>query len=102
MYQCICAYNGDRIGIFLAQTLKLSPFAERSKLWTQLVQGAKDRHPWILLKVEHLLNTIMVRNQQVDIQKEVTLPPLRVRPIMMDFDYYQWMVRAWGLNSWVY
>jgi hypothetical protein len=33
----------------------------------------------------------MIRNQRIDMDKEVTLPPLHQRTIYLDFDYYQWL-----------
>lgn len=38
-----------------------------------------------------MMERTMVRNQRLDIEKEVTLPPLHQKTVYLDFDYYQWI-----------
>lgn len=47
--------------------------------------------PWAITKLTRIMERTMVRNQRIDMEKEVTLPPLHQKTVYLDFDYYQWI-----------
>ncbi|KAI8074385.1 SNF2 family N-terminal domain-containing protein [Gongronella butleri] len=82
----------SRLGVFYTDILKLTPFAGRSKLWTKLVAvPVKNDMNWALAALYDTMCRTMIRNQKKTIEHEVSLPPLHVRTVYLDFDYYQWL-----------
>lgn len=47
--------------------------------------------PWAITKLTSIMERTMIRNQRIDMEKEVTLPPLHQNTVYLDFDYYQWV-----------
>lgn len=74
--------------------MNIEPFKSNKKLWNRLISKPfLEGKPWAITKVTEMMARVMVRNQRMDMEKEVTLPPLYQKIVYLDFDYYQWMVR---------
>lgn len=60
--------------------------------------------PWAITKLTNIMERTMVRNQRIDMEKEVTLPPLHQNTVYLNFGYYQWIahncqIAMIGLNA---
>lgn len=78
------------------QALNIEPFKSNKKLWSRLISKPfLQGKPWAIAELAQMMARIMVRNQRIDMEKEVTLPPLYQKTVYLDFDYYQWMVRIY-------
>ncbi|KAF9127849.1 hypothetical protein BGW39_005513 [Mortierella sp. 14UC] len=59
------------------------------------VGAARTRHEWSLegassaMRLKYLMERIMVRNRTEDVERDVTLPPLRERIVLLDLEYFQ-------------
>ncbi|CEP16924.1 hypothetical protein [Parasitella parasitica] len=82
----------NRLGTLFGQALNTEPFKSDKKLWNRIVSkpflGGK---PWAITKLSSIMERAMVRNQRIDMEKEITLPPLHQTTVYLDFDYYQWI-----------
>ncbi|KAI8969095.1 SNF2 family N-terminal domain-containing protein [Mycotypha africana] len=82
----------NRLGLLIGQTLGIEPFKSNKKLWSRLIsQPFLKRKPWAVNNLKQMLERIMIRNQRIDIEREVTLPPLHQKIVYLGFDYYQWI-----------
>ncbi|KAI8637325.1 SNF2 family N-terminal domain-containing protein [Parasitella parasitica] len=62
------------------------------KLWNKLVSKPfLEGKPWAITKLSSIMERTMIRNQRVDMEQEVTLPPLHQTTVYLNFDYYQWI-----------
>ncbi|KAF1806598.1 SNF2 family N-terminal domain-containing protein [Mucor lusitanicus] len=72
--------------------LNIEPFKSNKKLWNKMVSKPfLEGKPWAITKLTSIMERTMIRNQRIDMEKEVTLPPLHQNTVYLDFDYYQWV-----------
>ncbi|GAN03723.1 snf2 family helicase [Mucor ambiguus] len=82
----------NRLGTLFGQALNIEPFKSNKKLWNKMVSKPfLEGKPWAITKLTNIMERTMVRNQRIDMEKEVTLPPLHQNTVYLDFDYYQWI-----------
>ncbi|KAL9559443.1 hypothetical protein PS6_000765 [Mucor atramentarius] len=82
----------NRLGTLFGQALNIEPFKSNKKLWNKMVSKPfLEGKPWAITKLTSIMECTMVRNQRIDMEKEVTLPPLYQKTVYLDFDYYQWI-----------
>ncbi|KAL9551487.1 hypothetical protein MBANPS3_004229 [Mucor bainieri] len=82
----------NRLGTLFGQALNIEPFKSNKKLWNKMVSKPfLEGKPWAITKLTSIMERTMVRNQRIDMEKEVTLPPLHQNTVYLDFDYYQWI-----------
>lgn len=73
----------DKLAITMIEFLGLQALDKFS--WKRYItRPFLDRAPGAHSVVKHLLNSMIVRNRQADIQKDVVLPPLKKRVIYLD------------------
>ncbi|OZJ06901.1 hypothetical protein BZG36_00036 [Bifiguratus adelaidae] len=79
-----------RLGSLLRSFLLLQPFATMKGEWVRAIEkpflenavGATER-------LQNIMQRVMVRNQRSEIEKEVSLPSLTERIVVLDIGYYQ-------------
>ncbi|KAK4520687.1 uncharacterized protein ATC70_006565 [Mucor velutinosus] len=82
----------NRLGTLFGQALNIEPFKSNKKLWNKMISKPfLEGKPWAITKLTSIMERTMVRNQRIDMEKEVTLPPLHQNIVYLDFDYYQWV-----------
>ena len=95
-----------RLGKLIGSFLKLPPFSKSSNAWATYISTPFKRGTDPISKrlLTQLLNSLFIRNQQVDIEKCVKLPDLTERIVSLPPTYFQAMtynvyVSFFHLNS---
>lgn len=76
-------YDLDKLAVTMIEFLGLQALDKFS--WKRLItKPFLDRAPGAESVVRHLLNSMIVRNRQADIQRDVVLPPLKKKVVYLD------------------
>lgn len=63
------------------------------RAWTMLIsKPLSNEEPYATARLKELFNRTMIRTREDDIEREVKLPPLYKSQVLLNFDYFQWMV----------
>ncbi|CAO3607949.1 unnamed protein product [Cunninghamella blakesleeana] len=81
-----------RLGVLYSEVLKLFPFQDSHWRWNQhITRPFSKNKSWAIDNLNSLMCTTMIRNRKEDIENDVLLPPLNIKTVFLDFDYYQWI-----------
>ncbi|KAI9095934.1 SNF2 family N-terminal domain-containing protein [Phlyctochytrium arcticum] len=76
----------QKLGSLLADFLKIEPYASNKDLFRNIiVKPFLDRQFRGFEKLRDLMSRVMIRNRQVDIERDIKLPPLYERQVLLDF-----------------
>ncbi|KAL1914909.1 uncharacterized protein VTP21DRAFT_7825 [Calcarisporiella thermophila] len=86
--------GGDltRLWGIIGNFLGFAPFRERRKEWNRAItKPFIHRHLGAVRRVRDLMTNLMIRTQREDIERDVRLPPLNERIVLLNLDYYQYI-----------
>ncbi|KAJ2479647.1 hypothetical protein IWW56_002960 [Coemansia sp. RSA 2131] len=73
-----------QLGILISKFLRMDPFAHSTSAWTSvMVQPYKRGDPSARMRLQALLQSVMVRNRPETVADEVHLPPLHERTVTL-------------------